>query len=59
LEEVLACRCLFNNLYFGRIELYVGLLLRWLRLWQSTSDSSKIHVYIILLVCESLLSALI
>jgi hypothetical protein len=56
---VLAYRCLFNNLYFGRIELYVGLLLRWLRLWQSTSNSSKIHVYIILLVCESLLSALI
>jgi hypothetical protein len=32
LEEVLAYRCLFNNLYFGRIELYVGLLLRWIRL---------------------------
>jgi hypothetical protein len=56
---VLACRCLFNNLYFGGIRLYVSLLLRWLWLWQSTSDLSKIHIYIILLVCESLLSALI
>jgi hypothetical protein len=37
--------CLFNNLYLGEIRLYVGLLLRWLRLWQSTFDSSKIHVY--------------
>jgi hypothetical protein len=32
LEKVLACQYLFNNLYFGGIGLYVGLLLRWLRL---------------------------
>jgi hypothetical protein len=29
-EEMPVCRCFFYGLYFGRIGLYVGLLLRWL-----------------------------